>query len=115
MRKSGGWFYVFLTCLLSVPTGAYLLPGLVCEKPESALLAGAMLGAEHMILRPILRFLSAPLGCLTLGLAGLVIDVGLIYLADSLVPGFTVTSFTHAILLALFINTICAIVGGRSR
>ena len=114
MRR-GGAFYVFLTCVLAVPTGVYMMPGITADRPETAIAAGVILGIIHVLLRPLLRLVTMPFGCLTLGLAGLVIDVGLIYLADYLVTGFSVDAFAHALLLALLINVICAVTGGRRR
>ena len=76
-------------------------------------MTGALLGVAHLVLRPVLRLLSAPLGCLTLGLFGLVIDVGLIYACGSLVEGFTVPGPLYAVLTAVLINVICAVAGAE--
>lgn len=108
---------IFLTCLLTVPTVATILYG----APENAgleayaplLIMGAALGIAHLILRPLLRIITAPLGCLTFGLSGTVIDIGLIYLADHFAEGFQVPDFFFALLTALLINAIAAFVGGR--
>ena len=65
-------------------------------------------------LRPVLRLLSAPLGCLTLGLSGTVIDVGLIYLCASYTQGLGhAPGFLYALLTALSINFVCAVVAKR--
>ena len=74
---------------------------------------GAVLGAAHLILRPLLRLLTAPLGCLTLGLSGTCIDVALIYLSAHLSHSLPAPSFLYAILTALLINAITAFVGAR--
>ena len=104
---------VFLCCLLAMPTATMLLPGIVTDSLEHAVLAGALLGFAHLLIRPILRFISAPIGCLTLGLFGLVIDVALIYVCAHFVEGFAVSGLLYAVLTAILINTICAIVGSR--
>ena len=78
MRKRRGVSHtiIFLCCLLAVPTvamamGVYPMDaGLDVLKP--ALLVGALLGLAHLVLRPVLRLLFAPIGCLTLGLFGAV-------------------------------------------
>ena len=77
------------------------------------LVTGALLGVAHLVLRPVLRILCAPLGCLTLGLFGMVIDVGLIYTCDHLVDGFAVPGLLYAVLTAVLINAICAVAAGR--
>ena len=108
---------VFLTCLLAVPTVSYLIYGapdmsdVAAMKPY--LMVGAALGVLHLLLRPILRLITAPLGCLTLGLSGTAIDVALIYLSARVVAGFPTPEFLYAILTALLINAVSAIVGGR--
>ena len=102
MKKKHGasrWSIIFLCCLLAVPTVAIMMGEYT----------GALLGAAHLVLRPVLRLLSAPLGCLTLGLSGMVIDVGLIYACGHLVKGFAVPGPLYAVLTALLINAICAV------
>lgn len=120
MRKRSGAprrLIIFCTCLLAVPTVAHMLYG----APENATLedyiplftAGAVLGAFHLVLRPLLRLIAAPLGCMTLGLSGTVIDIALIYITDHFVDQFYVPDFLFALLTALLVNTITAFVGAR--
>ena len=120
MKKERGWRWavIFATCTLAVPMVAALMgyyggamPTLQQAKP--ALLTGALLGVAHLVLRPVLRIFFAPLGCLTLGLFGLVIDLALIYLSASFVEGFSVPGPLFAVLTALLVNAICAIAAGR--
>lgn len=116
-RKKPRGTLVFLTCLLAVPTVSHLLYGIPGKLDAEAilpyLLPGVLLGIAHLILRPLLRLITAPLGCLTFGLSGMVIDVGLIYLCAHFIADFHVPSPAYALITALFINTIAAIVGGR--
>ena len=116
-RRGGNWTIVFLCCTLAVPTVAIMFGvyegQLTLELLKPALVTGALLGAAHLVLRPVLRLLSAPLGCLTLGLFGLVIDVGLIYACGRMVKDFTVPGPLYAVLTAMLINVICAVAGGR--
>ena len=119
MKKQPGsrWLLIFLCCMLAVPTVGVLM-GLVPPdvKPQAlrpALLVGALLGACHVLLRPVLRVLFAPVGCLTLGLFGLVIDIALIYFSASFVEGLHVPGFPYDLLTALLINAICAVAAGR--
>lgn len=122
MKRRKSPFLVFLCCVLAVPTcgvlvGDLVLPGAWTEATLSLLrpwlTVGMLLGAAHLLVRPILRLLSAPIGCLTLGLFGLVIDVALIYVCAHFVEGFAVSGLLYAVLTAILINTICAIVGSR--
>lgn len=119
MKKRPGsrWLLIFLCCTLAVPTVGVLMglvpPDVNPEAAKPALLVGALLGLAHLLLRPVLRLLFAPVGCLTLGLFGLAIDIGLIYFCASFVEGFYVPSFLYALLTAMLINGINAIAAGR--
>lgn len=116
-KRGGRWAIIFLCCLLAVPTVAAMMGvyegELTAKALTPALTVGALLGLMHLFLRPVLRLLSAPLGCLTLGLFGMVIDVGLIYLCGNLVEGFSVPGLLYAVLTAVLINTVCAVAAGR--
>ena len=124
MRKSSARpsrsIVVMLTCILAVPTVACIMQFLsIHDQAELKLAApyfivGAALGVAHLILRPLLRLITAPLGCLTFGLSGTVIDVGLIYLSARVLPTFQVPSLLYALLTAILINAVCAILTGRS-
>ena len=117
-KKHGGrWTIIFLCCTLAVPTVAMMM-GMyggtpTMEEAAPALAVGALLGIAHIVLRPVLRFISAPLGCLTLGLFGMVIDVGLLYGSGRLVRGFEIPGPMYAVLTALLINAVCAVAAGR--
>lgn len=116
-KKGGGGTIILLACVLAVPTvaeimGLYDAP-LTLEAAKPALLVGAVLGLAHLLLRPVLRFMFSAIGCLTFGLFGIVIDVGLIYASARSVPGFEVPGPLYAVLTALVINVVCAVAGGR--
>ena len=106
-----------LCCILAVPTVAVLTGAyegaITLEGLRPALTVGALLGLAHLVLRPVLRLLFAPLGCLTLGAFGLVIDLGLIYASAEFVQDFTVPGPGYALLTALTINAVCAVSAGR--
>lgn len=120
-RKSP--FMIFMCCVLAVPTCGALVGELVIPPGlgSDALLnllrpwlaVGVLLGLAHLLLRPVLRLLTVPLGCMTLGLFGFVIDVGLIYAAALLVDGFVPPTLLCAILTAILINVISAVVRER--
>ena len=112
-------FVVMATCILAAPTVACIMQFISIHSQAELKLAvpylivGAALGIAHLILRPVLRLITAPLGCLTFGLSGTVIDVGLIYLSARVLPTFQVPSLLYALLTAILINGICAIAEGR--
>ena len=112
-------FVVMATCIQAVPTVACIMQFISIHSQAELKLAvpylivGAALGIAHLILRPVLRLITAPLGCLTFGLSGTVIDVALIYLSARALPTFQVPSLLYALLTAILINGICAFAGGR--
>ena len=113
-------FVVMATCILAAPTVACIMQFISIHSQAELKLAvpylivGAALGIAHLILRPVLRLITAPLGCLTFGLSGTVIDVALIYLSARVLPTFQVPSLLYALLTAILINAVCAILTGRS-
>ena len=101
-----------MCCVLAMVTCPYLLPGIEAAEPAAAVAAGTLLGLAYLVIRPVMRILTLPIGCLTLGLFNLAIDVGLIWLCGELIAGFAVASIVDAILAAVLVNSVCAIVGG---
>ena len=112
-NRPGRVFSTFLCCVLAVPTAHAMLPGLIeASTPETTVAVGVVLGLAYLVIRPILRLISLPLGCLTFGLFHWVIDVALIYASAFFIEGFSVANWTVAVLLALFLNAVIAVVGG---
>ncbi|MBQ2956105.1 MAG: phage holin family protein [Clostridia bacterium] len=110
--KQGRVFITFLCCIMAMVTLPYLLPGVNAAETGASIAAGTLLGLAYLILRPAMRLLTLPIGCLTLGLFNLVIDVGLIWGCGQLIDGFTVAGVMDAVLSAVLVNSLCAIVGG---
>lgn len=96
-----------------MPTCVSLLDGVTSESLPASLTAGALLGALHVAVRPLLRLFSAPLGCLTMGLIQPVLDVLLLRLSDSIVPGFAVAGIFPAVMAVVLVNSVCLIAAGR--
>lgn len=113
MSRATRYWFVFLCCVLAVPTCVYGFGILQADQPATAVIAGALLGVAHIFLRPILRLVTKPIGCMTLGLFGLAIDVALVYGCAYFLDGFAVTGFVNALLCALLVNFACLVVGGR--
>lgn len=113
MSKKYNPFHAFLCCVLAVPTCVYMFDGIYAKDAGTALAAGVLLGLAHLVVRPVLRLLSAPIGCLTLGLFGFLLDVGLLYGCAYLVPDFAIANVWHAVLSAILVNATCLIAAGR--
>ncbi len=103
----------FLCCLLAVPACCKLMaPHIVADSLETAVLAGALLGVAYLLVRPVMRILTIPIGCLTLGTFGLVIDGALFMALPHLVQGLHVESFLWAMIAGFLVNCMCLAVGG---
>ena len=113
MRKNNRYTIVFLCCVLAMPTCTHMLGGFHSESLQISLFMGALLGIAHLLIRPVLRLLTAPIGCLTLGLIQPVIDIALIYACERVVDGFSVTAPLHALLAVVLINAVTFIAAGR--
>jgi putative membrane protein len=57
------------------------------------IIGAAVLGVANAILKPILAFLTLPLIIITLGLFLLVINIGMIALAEWIAPNFSIDGF----------------------
>ena len=110
--RPGRQFATFLCCLLGIVTAVHILPGIEAEETLAAVAVGVLLGVAYLILRPAMRLLTLPLGCLTLGLTNFFIDIGLIYACEYLIEGFHVSEFIYAALAAVLVNALCVITGG---
>ena len=81
-----------------------LLPGIHYEGGLLYLfLAGFVLGAVNLLVKPIVTLLSLPFVVLTLGLFFLVINVLMVWLVDFFLAGFRADSFLWAMGCGLFL------------
>ncbi|MGV6828003.1 MAG: phage holin family protein [Flavobacteriales bacterium] len=85
---------------------SYLLPGVEIVNYTYALLVALVLGLLNSFLKPILIFATLPATIITLGLFLLVINAGIILLADYFLSGFTVHSFWWALLFSILLSIV---------
>lgn len=102
----------FLACLLMTYACTILLDGVHAASFEDALWAGAVLGAAYLVIRPVLRLMTLPIGCLTLGLSNFVIDTALLMICDGWIDGFAIDGVGWAAGAAICINAVVLIAGG---
>jgi len=89
---------------LGLWAAAQLLPGIHYEGGLLyLLLAGFVLGAVNLLVKPIVTILSLPFVVLTLGLFFLVINGLMVWLVDLFLDGFRVDSFLWAMAGGLFL------------
>jgi putative membrane protein len=115
-RQIGGGVKKFILTwiinTLAVLVAAYIVHGIVYQKPLDLIVASLLLGIFNAVLRPILMFLALPLLIFTLGLFTLVINALLLYfVAGLLQPHFYVDSFGSAFWGALIISLVSVILG----
>jgi putative membrane protein len=96
---------------LAVGAAAWLIPGITVQGGFSALLAVALiLGLVNALVRPLLTWLACGLIFLTLGLFLLVINALMLLLTEWLAHaagiGFSIDSFSDALLGALVISLV---------
>lgn len=65
-----------------------------------------LLGIVNAVIAPILKLITLPLNCMTLGLVGLLINVFMFWLAASLVPGFHIHGFWAAVFGSLVMGLL---------
>lgn len=107
----------WLASALALLVVAYVLPSVRVDGFVGALGAALALGLVNAVLGTVLRVLTFPLTCLTLGLFALVVNAFLFWLTAEVVPGFEVAdalgALLGALLYGLLAGAIAALIGGR--
>lgn len=85
---------------------AYILPddAVAVTSFWSALLVALALAVLNTFLKPLLIIITIPFTILTFGLFLLVINAGIIMIADAMVSGFMVDGFWWALLFSLILS-----------
>lgn len=94
---------LFINCLALIIT-VFVVPGLHLARFSTAIWAALVLGLVNTLIRPILSFFTIPLQLLTLGLFTLIINALMLILTSKIVPGFSIYSFSSAIIGALVLS-----------
>jgi putative membrane protein len=90
---------------------AHFVQGFDVSSFTSALIAVIVIGLLNATLGLLLKFVTLPLGILTFGLFFLVINAAILRLSAKFVPGFSVTTWTAALLGALVLALIHILFG----
>lgn len=99
----------------AVLIASYLLPGVHVDGLGSAILVGVLLAIVNVTIGLILRILTFPLNILTLGLVSFIISVLMVLLVDSMMDGFSVSSFWWAAVFAIVLSLIRMLFSGLSK
>jgi putative membrane protein len=91
----------------------YLLPERMVHVDgiKTALLVALVLSFLNSVVKPILIVLTIPVTLISLGLFLLVINAGIILLADYFIEGFQVHGFWAALIFSLILSVINALFG----
>lgn len=100
-----------LITALSILIIDYFLDGVQISEWTISILVAVVLGFLNAIVKPILQILTIPITIFTLGLFLLVINAGLILLADKLVDGFHVNGFFSALWFSIWLSIVSGILG----
>ena len=74
-------------------------------------MVAAIFALVNAFIRPVVKFFAFPVILLTLGLFTLVINAGMLMLADWLADGLVVASFTSALLGSVIISFVSMVLG----
>lgn len=95
---------MWLFATLAILAAARIVPGIHIAAWPAAAAAALVLGVLNVVVRPLLFLLTLPLTVVTFGLFLLVLNGILFWLVGPLVPGFSVDSFSTAMLASLFVS-----------
>lgn len=111
MRWLIRWVLNALTLLAIAYTAPQLgiLPGFAVSGFESAAVAALVLSLLNMTVRPLLKWLTLPVTCLTFGLFTLVINAAMMLITSELVTGFRVGGFGNALIASLLYAVVSAL------
>ena len=82
------------------------VPGIHVSGVQTTFIAALVIGLVNATLGNLLKILTLPIGCLTLGLSSLIINALMFMVAANVVSGFHVDSFLHALLGSLAMSVV---------
>jgi putative membrane protein len=104
-----------LTVAIALFVTTSIVPGVRIESTTTLIVAAIVLGIVNAIVRPVLFILTLPFTLLTLGLFYLIVNGVAFALAASLVRGFSVSSWSAAIVGAFVTSLVSWLVGALTQ
>jgi len=92
--------------LLALMVAASVIRGIRIDSLGMGILAAGILGVVNAVLRPLVLLLTLPITIITLGLFTLVINAVMLQIVASLVPGFTIETFSAALVGAFIVSVV---------
>jgi len=102
---------VFLLSGLAVWLASVIVPGMHVESfwPD-AVVAALVIALLNAIVKPLLVVLTLPVTILTLGLFLLVVNAGMLMLADAMLDGLKLDGFMPAVLGSIVLSIVSALI-----
>jgi len=82
------------------------VPGVSASGVQATLLAALVIGLVNATLGSLIKLLTLPIGCLTLGISSLIVNALMFWLASNFVSGFHVTGFVPALLGSIALSIV---------
>lgn len=111
------WVLFAVALIVAAKVTGMFLPGFDVLPIEgfgdamNLLLGAAVLALINATLGRVVKFLTIPLNCLTLGLFSLVVNAAMLWLAGSLKIGFVVDGFLAALVGSLVLSVVYGLLG----
>ena len=84
---------------------SYFLPGIILTGGwQGLMIAAVVLAVLHTVLRPILKIITAPLVLITFGLFSIIINIGILWIADHYLTQIAFTDIYSLAVTALIIT-----------
>jgi putative membrane protein len=96
------WFITTLA-IFALP---HFVSGVTVNGIATALIVSACLVFINMVVKPIVTILTLPINIITLGLFSIVINGAFFWVVAQVISGFTVASFSAAVIGAFVISVI---------
>jgi len=106
------WFFKVIISSIAVLITAYLLPNVDVVSWQAAVMLAILLSFLNAFIKPILVILTLPVTIFSLGLFLLVINAGIILIADYLLDEFQVKGFFWALIFSLILSVINSVLEG---
>lgn len=114
MRRLFKLVLQILANAVSIFAAAYFLPKLITFKGNwtDYLIVGVILTIANLIIRPVLKIITAPLIFITLGLFLIVINAAILFGVDWFVEELTIASIWGYIWVSLIVSIVNTIIVG---
>ncbi|MBB6328167.1 putative membrane protein [Algoriphagus iocasae] len=109
--KASSFLVKILIGGISVLIAEFFLKGIHIDTFMTGFILAAVIILINLLIKPILVFLTFPITIITLGLFLLVINAGVIIIADRIIPGFEVDGFWWALLFSIVLSIINSLFG----